>query len=471
MAYLIAGHGEEIPYNTENTEEAQKKRNQKQKKTFTVPPRCTIVVHKHPYEVISNTEYFQMTDKLLSLPKEVIANPAQHKYEIIHTLGSVVFYEAGMECPYFKYQTLSCFPSELPFTHCTGRIGSGVNNIMTMKDEFAHTNRERQSQYKNTDINYDNIDLRADTLTTFKFDEIVELLSSMYRFSVYPEQQDISTFIRNALFTWKLSSLPKGVRYADMGEEDNINGIELEIIKNILRVLVRKDFINPTQEFLCKKFPGVYYNFVCRHTEQTQNINQLINNLNKSQTKHTRLLFSKPKLLRAPAFKINTKTNTPVPSWIIQSNEENKLNEDPSITNRLQNINNNIKRKNTTVNLLKTRIVEAELQRKKNIKNFYTNPKYLSTRIETIKKRIKEIDNEYVLESKREENLAEMFPNIAETRSDFNLRTRVYQNKLKNKLKNLEFFTNFESPSNSEYIQLQNGTKRWVKRGGTRKRK
>jgi hypothetical protein len=254
--------------------------------------------------------------------------------------------------------------------------------------------------------------------------------------------------------------LPKGVRYADMGAEDNINGIELEVIKNILRVLVKKDFINPTQEFLCEKFPGVYYNFVCRYTDQTQNINELINKLQTSQIKHTRLLNSKPKLIRAPAFSINTKTN-----------EENKLNEDPSITNRLQIINNNTKHKNRTVNLLKTRILEAELKRKKNIKNFYTSPQYRSTRIETIKKRIREIENDYILESKREENIAEMFPNIAETRSDFNLRTKVYKNKLKNKLKNLNFFTNFEPPSNSEYIQLQNGTKRWVKRGGTRKRK
>jgi hypothetical protein len=306
------------------------------------------------------------------------------------------------------------------------------------------------------------MDLRTDTLTTFTFDEIVELLSSMYRFSVYPTQEKISTFIRDALFTWKLTSLPKGVKYNDMGEEDNIKGIELEVIKNILKVLVSRDFINPTQEFLCHTFPGVYYNFVCRFAEETGNINQLINNLNKSQIKHTRLLYSKPKLLRAPSFNMN---------MIIT-----RSNEDPFITTRLYNINayknNTNKRKNRTANLLKTRLLETELKRKKNIKNFYMNPKYVSNRVETIKKKMKDIDYGYVIGRELFNELVRKDPELWLNES--NLLNKEYENKLKNQIKKLEFIANFEPPSNhtnSVYNQLQNGTKRWVKRGGTRKRK
>jgi hypothetical protein len=94
MAYLIAGHGEEIPYNNTN-----------QKKTFTVPRGCTIVVHKHPYELSNENNFNIITDKLLLLSKDIINNPVQYKYEIINKLGSVVFYEEGEQCPYFYYQT------------------------------------------------------------------------------------------------------------------------------------------------------------------------------------------------------------------------------------------------------------------------------------------------------------------------------------------------------------------------------
>jgi hypothetical protein len=236
-----------------------------------------------------------------------------------------------------------------------------------------------------------------------------------------------------------------------MGAEDNIKGIELEVIKNILRVLVKQDFINPTQEFLCNTLPGVYYNFVCRFTEETKNINQLINNLNKSQIKHTRLLYSKPKLLRAPSFNMNMITT--------------RLNEDPSITNRLQNINayknNTNKRKNRTANLLKTRLLETELKRKKNIKNVYMNPKYVSNRMNNAA-------NVYAMERETFNELYKKNPELWSNQS--NLLNKEYQNKV-NILRSIR---NFAIPSNSVYDQLQNGTKKWVKRekqGGTRKRK
>jgi len=176
MAYLIAGHGGETTYSTEKTKEAQEKRNKKQKETFTVPPGCTIVVHKHPYEL--SYEFYDMTKKLMSLPKEVINNPLQHKYEIIKTLGSVVFYEAGEECPYFKYTTVDCFPSEQPYKRCYGRIGSGVNNLMEMKDEYDRTNisRIRKNRYKDTDIKYDILELESEKINKLKMNEVINII-------------------------------------------------------------------------------------------------------------------------------------------------------------------------------------------------------------------------------------------------------------------------------------------------------
>jgi hypothetical protein len=443
MAYLIAGHGGETPYNIEKTEEAQKKRNEKQKKTFTVPPGCTIVVHKHPYEL--SYEYYDMTKKLLSLPKEVINNPVQHKYEIINKLGSVVFYEAGEECPYFTYTTVSCFPSEQPYVKCYGRIGSGVNNLMEMKDQYDRTNISlvRKIRYKDTLINYDNLDLTSDALKEFSFDEIIELLSYMYRYSVYPTQAQVVTYIRE-----NISHFYTTIHRNRSGSTNRLNDLKREMIKEILRGITNQTFVNPTQEFLCKEFPGVYYNFVCRYTEGTFGINHYNRSLGKSQTTRNTLLYSKPKpkLLRHPVFNIN------------EENEENQSNEDPSITNRLQIINerqNNItKRKNRTVNLLKTRISEAELKRKKNIKNFYMNPKYVSNK----KEGLSNLYNEYALENAYYRNSGINMPK--------NELDRYIQ-----RFKYYEFLTNFKPASNhtNSVYTKQNG--KWVKQGGTRKRK
>jgi hypothetical protein len=262
-----------------------------------------------------------MTNKLLSLPKEVINNPVQHKYEIINKLGSVVFYEEGEECPYFEYTTVSCFPSEQPYIKCYGRFGSGVNNLMEMKDQYDRTNISlvRKIRYKDKLINYDNLDLTSDALKEFSFDEIIELLSYMYRYSVYPTQAQVVTYIRE-----NISHFYTTIHRNRSGSTNRLNDLKREMIKEILRGITKQTFVNPTQEFLCKEFPGVYYNFVCRYTEGTFGINHYNRSLGKSQTTRNTLRYSAPKpIVRAPAFNINTNTNTtPVPGWIIQSNED-----------------------------------------------------------------------------------------------------------------------------------------------------
>jgi hypothetical protein len=452
MAYLIAGHGGETPYNTEKTKEAQAKRNQKQKKTFTVPPGCTIVVHKHPYEL--SYEFYDMTNKLMLLPKEVINNPVQHKYEIIKTLGSVVFYEAGEECPYFKYTTIDCFPSEQPYTKCYGRIGSGVNNLMTMKDEFDRPNVSiaRKLRYKDTTINYDQLDLTQNGINTLKMNEVINIISDMYRFSVYPTRTQISDYITK--------------NFADLTDvvPENANGIagyQPAMIKSILKGITLQDFVNPTQEFLCKEFPGVYYNFVCRYTEGTKNIDRLNTTLGKSQTTRNTLLYpvSAPKLVRAPAININTNTNTtPVSGHINLSNGENRPYTNPAIPYALQYLNLSKKgtntRKNRNVNLLKTRILETELKRKKNIKNFYMNPKYVSNK----KKALSNVYNEYAQEDEYYRNMGMEMP-------------KNEVNRYIQRFKQYEFLTTFKPASNetnSVYVK-QNG--KWVKQGGTRKRR
>jgi hypothetical protein len=364
-----------------------------------------------------------MTNKLLSLSEDVINNPAQYKYEIIKKLGSVVFYEEGEECPYFKYQTLSCFhENQNPFyTQCYGRTGSGVNNLMEMKDEFdrPNVNQEKKSKYKDTTINYDTLYLNQDGIKILKKSEVIDLISDMYRFSVYPTRTQVYDYITEH-FAELTGIVPE--------KANRIAGRQTAIIQSILNGITKQDFVKPTQEFLCKEFPGVYYNFVCRSTEGTSEIDRYNHSLRKSETIRN--------TLRYPV------ENIPLdlPPHILQ------------FLYLYKKANNT--RKNKIVNLLKTRISEAELKRKKNIKNFYMNPKYVSNKKEELSK----LYNEYAkVDEYYRKSGKEMLPRI--------------HNRYIGRFKNYEFLTTFKPPSNetnSVYVQ-QNG--KWVKQGGTRKRK
>jgi hypothetical protein len=142
----------------------------------------------------------------------------------------------------------------------------------------------------------------------------------MYRFSVYPTQDDISTYID------KKQGWIHQNRFLDKITR-NHGSYQGKIIEAVLHGIKQQPNVNPTQQELCHRFPGVYYNLVCRFTEGTYDINMNNNQLQKSQTRRNTLRYSN--------------RNT-----------------------RPKNV------KNREVRLLQARLLEAELHRKKHFKNF-----------------------------------------------------------------------------------------------------
>jgi len=205
-----------------------------------------------------------------------------------------------------------------------------------------------------------------------------------------------------------------------------------------LKYITEASFINPTQEMLCEIFPGVYYNFVCRYTEGTHNINEYNRNLGKYQTKRNTL--RNPKLIRSPA---------------LISNVEHPLSEStPLLTN-------------ISEKLLTGRIAETE-KRKKYIRNYYTNPRYLSDTKEKLKimrENINNLDEELIA-------AFEESPNHTNSRYVSNKKeklnkTRENRKRYVQEIKNLEeLIAAFEKSPNHT-----GGKTRYVKGGRNKTRK
>jgi len=419
MAYLIAGHGEE----------------KKSKGKFKVPPGCTIVVGRHPYEISYGNLFKEAVSGLIALPEEVIANPIKYSYDIIKAVGSVAIFKEGDECPNFEYKTTLCFPSRNP-TMCYAEYGSGVNDIMMMKQKF-HNDPDSQTTYKG--ISLPELGLSSNNLKGLDTDGVVDLISYMYRFSVYPTQDEVSRKIHEQnnwihRFDWiepYFSYRNPSVRVPIMS---SIDGYQGDMIKQLLNSLTSHiSSIKTTQKILCDKFPGVYYNFVCRNdSEKTYNINVFNKVLQKPQTIHNTI-------------------------------------------------------KHNTANLLTARLLEAELQRKKHIKNYYNDPKYISKRqnnrrsqqeklpeIRSWLNESVEYHNNRVRQHKKQLEEDERL-GIKTPQSVINAHKRDMKpltNEIRKFKRNIEILTN-RPPNNSgsTYTQLQNGSRKWVKQGGTRKRR
>ena len=250
----------------------------------------------------------------MDLPKEVLTNPSDYSDDIIQAIGSVAIYHAGDVCSNFRYTTQSCFTEN---NTCDGVFGSGVNNLIQMKDVFS---RNGISQYRYMDIRIDPFSLSSTYLQSLDSHDIADLVSDMYRFSVYPTQDDITTYI-NKTQGW--------IHHDHVLKEitEKHGSYQGKIIEAVLYGMKQQPSVNPTQQELCHKFPGVYYNLVCRFTEGTYDINISNNQLQKPQTRRNTLRYSNRNTLP-------------------------------------KNVKNRAER------LLQARLQEAELHRKKHLKKF-----------------------------------------------------------------------------------------------------
>jgi len=162
-----------------------------------------------------------------NITEQMIKDPINNKKELYARFGTVAVYGPGDECPFFNYSLASCYPST-NIDKCAD-FGSGVRDI-----ESKMTDTEIMTKF--------------DSIKDTK-EDIIEYIANLYSNSVYPTRTII---IEN------LNKL-----YDSKQNEINATTSVTEKIKFLFDNLDHILYIS--QESLCKLFPGIYYNFICRY--------------------------------------------------------------------------------------------------------------------------------------------------------------------------------------------------------------
>lgn len=415
-AYLIAGHGSEPPPLPGDKPSKVYNKTKPKPNTFIVPAGCTIVVHRQPYEWAEGHIYMKAVRSLMQLPEEVLTHPSDHSDDIIQAIGSIAIYHAGDVCSNFQYTTQSCHHET---NSCDGLFGSGINDLIQMKDMFSRG--MSQSRYKGVAV--DRLSLSSEYLQSFNSYDIANIISDMYRFSVYPTKDDITTYIsKKQGWIHQDRFLNKIIR--------NHGSYQGKIIEAVLNGIIQQPSVNPTQQELCHTFPGVYYNLVCRFTEGTNNININNNQLQKPQTRRNTLRYSNNNMLP-----------------------------------------NNVK--NRAVRLLQARLQEAELHRKKYIK------KFTKKQVSNTKEMLQKAHNRRTLLQGYIENYDTLVQDILQKGENVevpniqSLKNAVTDiNKEINTMKQLNTFAFPSNNTNSTYIPIinKNGKVTWKRNGNNTKK-
>ena len=189
--------------------------------TFIVPKGCTIVVDTHIGESQYGPKLNENYNKLCTIDGYKLKDPVTYSSDLLSEFKSLAIYKEGEECPQFSYQLVGCHLS--PYYACDEL--NGIIDIDTFK-QLSHCDI-RRTQYSINDLNY---------------------VSSLYQYSAYPTKYEV---------------------------EETLKSINLTTSRNsLLGTLLSHKLTNVSQEELCKKMPGVYYNFICRGTELTSEINR-----------------------------------------------------------------------------------------------------------------------------------------------------------------------------------------------------
>jgi hypothetical protein len=224
-AYIIEGHGAETPVK------------------FVVPKNCIVVVKGHPAEARHTYVVREDLQRLCALDGDVLKNPIKYQNEIIKAVGSVLIFTEGMTCPSYMYGLLSKWspqmkdPSKNNDYIQLGRV-SGVIDVDTrMMCKSDPADNKLKLYYKNWAMD----------------NNLIKDFTEMYNGSVFPTQSQIKELIN------RLGPNATIRTFLESREYNDINWT--------------------TQEKLLKDsesgniaMPGVYYNFVCRETDNSDEL-------------------------------------------------------------------------------------------------------------------------------------------------------------------------------------------------------
>ena len=350
-AYLIGGHGSE------------------DEPPFIVPEGCVIVVPTQMGRLTTGPEVQRNINALCSLSSYTIMNPLGNVKKIIQAFGSVAIFKEGDKCPGFSYTLLGCSASptcEYDFTKKGSRYSvkcpdlnvcranfSGVMNVSTDGRECLDT-----ITFNQYSLHY-YFQMNPTPINTI-FNKVVEYFGFLYGYSVYPTPErvrfavkeltlvnlldDYDEFLESPVCVLlrkqgvidtggkhlgptleitdsELTQMGVTPLYIDCFKAFNLirDTTKMNISDEALQLIIKfahksiylenrnyfngESIIHVTQEELCYKLPGVYYNFVCRFKSD---ISPYIYKWNENNRSHMALNYNKinlsgPGLLRKNA--------------------------------------------------------------------------------------------------------------------------------------------------------------------------
>lgn len=225
-AYWISGHGSQS------------------KTTWKVPDNCIIIVKTIP-GISQDGIFFRKYYKTwCNLDPELVKNPLFHLSELRNptVFQSIAIYKPGMLCPTFNYSIVDYYSKPKKYYPET----SGIL-------DFDHVHENKNSIKINTNSYND-----KDNLT---FVEKCDFVANQFINSTYPTKDEVESYLKTELLPIK-----------------NFFETSIDSINSLFGFIDMNFSI--TQEDLCKRFPGVYYNFVCRNIRNIDTNVQIRNNTN-----------------------------------------------------------------------------------------------------------------------------------------------------------------------------------------------
>jgi hypothetical protein len=369
-AYYIMGHGD-ITH-----------------ETFIVPENCIVVVK------VEEGESFYQTDKyfpiIYNMNLSILTDPIKKRAELVKALGTVAIYHPGATCPNFRYSVIDTVKAgEQPVL---SEFGSGVTNISLYKRD-QHKCTLTGSVMNNTLSTFTGIKSRKNS------EEIKKFIVDAYQYSIYPTQQDVETIIDTLI-------------------DNNITDIN-----DIINKMNHYSLFRPTQEDLCKKSRGVFFNFVCRPNDSLKPIfkptfyvnnvtSKLVNNVqglitlqnspapfhsannirSYSETAKRKLKDAEANLKAAKKEYINTAYgNDESPEREIWSKALNKRLE---ANNKVKSLKNNIMRKYTIRKSLQSRLGESHIFRRPGIRNMIESTTTNAKRLQKYRNELEKVSSE-----------------------------------------------------------------------------
>ena len=297
--------------------------------SFIVPKGCTIVVDAHIGESQYESKLNENYNKLCTIDDYKLKDPVTYSSDLLSEFKSLAIYKEGEECPQFSYQLVGCHLS--PYYACDEL--NGIIDIDTFK-QLGHCDI-RRTQYSTNDLNY---------------------VSSLYQYSTYPTKYEV---------------------------EETLKSINLTTSRNsLLGTLLGHKLTNVSQEELCKKMPGVYYNFICRGTELTSEINRNRNRTGINREPKSIFMRLKPEhILRNTISKKISEAERHRKPYIKKANNNNNA----TIRQQINTLKN-------TQNLFK-RQLNGKMNRALNTDDVFLSNQYLQNQIKEYNKRISLLNN------------------------------------------------------------------------------